>query len=75
MAHVSTVGVSALIAPDGAVLQRGGHFTAEVLQAALPLRSSATVATRVGAWPEAVLGALGVAALVAGALAGRRVTS
>src|SRR3712207_7837921 len=33
--HISTVGVSALISPDGSLLRRSGHFTAEVLQARL----------------------------------------
>jgi len=58
--HVSTVGVSGLIAPDGHVLERSGHFTTDVLQARLPLRTDRTVATRVGVAPEAALAALGL---------------
>ena len=58
--HISTVGVSALIAPDGTVLQRSGHYTRQVLQARLPLRTELTVATRVGPAPEALLGLAGV---------------
>ncbi|MFZ0161457.1 MAG: apolipoprotein N-acyltransferase, partial [Kineosporiaceae bacterium] len=64
--HISTVGVSALIDPDGAVVQRSGHFTTAVLQAALPLRTAQTVATRVGAWPEYLMAAAGLLAAVAG---------
>lgn len=55
VAHVSTVGVSALIAPDGQVLTSSTLFTPATLQAALPLRTTLTVADRVGAWPEAAL--------------------
>ncbi len=50
--HVSTVGVSALITPDGTVHQRSTLFTAAVLAADLPLRTDLTIADRVGAWPE-----------------------
>ncbi|WP_432547602.1 apolipoprotein N-acyltransferase [Kineococcus sp. SYSU DK004] len=58
--HVSTVGVSALITPDGAVHQRTELFTAAVLQDDVALRSSTTVATRVGAAPEVALSGLGL---------------
>jgi apolipoprotein N-acyltransferase len=66
--HVSTVGVSALITPDGAAHQRSGLFAPDVLTANLPLRSDRTIADRVGAWPEdlacagfaAMLGLLGL---------------
>jgi apolipoprotein N-acyltransferase len=64
--HISTVGVSALIAPDGALLERSGHFTAEVLQAELPLRSTQTLATRLGALPEWLIAAAGLGVVVAG---------
>ncbi len=50
--HVSTVGVSALITPDGTAHQRTTLFTSAVLAADLPLRTDLTVADRVGAWPE-----------------------
>jgi apolipoprotein N-acyltransferase len=71
--HISTVGVSALISPDGQVLARSGHFTQQVLQARLPLRTGQTVATRLGELPEAGLSAVGLL-LVAGALLRRRAT-
>lgn len=64
--HISTVGVSALIAPDGRLIQRSGHFTTEVLQAAIPVRHAQTVATTVGAWPEGLLAVAGLLLAVAG---------
>lgn len=69
--HVSTVGVSALIAPDGTVLRQGGHFTTEVLTAELPRRAALTLATRAGAWPELVLAVGGLLVAAAGARSGR----
>lgn len=55
--HVSTVGVSALITPDGVVHQPTSLFTQAVLSGTLPLRSELTLAARVGDWPQ--YGALG----------------
>ncbi len=65
--HISTVGVSELISPDGSVLATGGHFTREVLQAAMPLRTSRTLATRLGGWPEAAAAVAGLLLAAAGA--------
>ena len=50
--HISTVGVSAMITPDGTAHQRTTLFTSAVLAADLPLRTNRTIADRVGAWPE-----------------------
>jgi apolipoprotein N-acyltransferase len=50
--HISTVGVSAMITPDGTVHQRSTLFTPAVLAADLPLRTDRTVSDRVGPWPE-----------------------
>jgi len=47
--HSSTVGVSALIAPDGRVLQRLELFTAGEMAGSLPLRTSLTPAMKWGA--------------------------
>jgi apolipoprotein N-acyltransferase len=55
--HVSTVGVSALITPDGTVHQTTTLFTPALLAADLPLRTDLTVADRVGGWPEALASA------------------
>jgi apolipoprotein N-acyltransferase len=52
---VSTTGVSAIVAPDGRVTQRSGAWVPATLEADLPLRTSLTLAARVGPWPERVL--------------------
>ncbi|HEY0636782.1 MAG TPA: apolipoprotein N-acyltransferase, partial [Pseudonocardiaceae bacterium] len=69
---VATSGVSAVIAPDGAVLARTGLFTADALVADVPLRTRTTLATRLGAAPEWLLVVIGVAAVALVPLTGRR---
>ena len=62
--QVATTGLSAVIGPDGRLRRRSGElFTPAVLVAAVPLRTSRTPATRLGAIPEFVLAALAVVAL------------
>ncbi|WP_432496037.1 apolipoprotein N-acyltransferase [Kineococcus gypseus] len=56
--HVSTVGVSALITPDGVAHQRTQLFTTAVLRGDVALRSTTTLSTRLGAAPELALSAL-----------------
>ena len=68
----ATSGVSAVIAPDGQVLQRSGVFTPALLVADLPLRDGRTLADRLGAWPERLLTALGLLGLVLAFARGRR---
>ena len=70
--HVSTVGVSALIRPDGTIQTSGGHFTAETLTGSLPVRTTLTPAARAGAWPEAMIAGTGVAFPAIMALSSRR---
>ncbi len=62
----ATSGVSALIGPDGRTLARSGLFTQDVLAADVPLRSSLTMATRVGAVPELAACLLALAAIAWG---------
>jgi apolipoprotein N-acyltransferase len=50
--HVSTVGQSALITPDGTAHQTTSLFTQAVVRGALPLRDETTLATAVGEVPE-----------------------
>ncbi|MGW6456204.1 apolipoprotein N-acyltransferase [Streptomyces sp. NPDC055078] len=50
-----TSGVSAVIMPDGKIVQRTELFTPDALVAEVPLRSSLTPATRLGVWPEIAL--------------------
>jgi apolipoprotein N-acyltransferase len=68
----ATSGVSAIVAPDGSVTQRTGMFTPDALVAEVALRREATLATRLGAWPEWVMTALGLSAAAFGAVDRRR---
>ena len=69
--HVSTVGVSALVWPDGTVRQPTALYTAATLRGDLPLRTATTLATRLGPWPEYVAG-VALLLMVARALVRRR---
>ncbi|MDT0167318.1 apolipoprotein N-acyltransferase [Actinotalea sp. AC32] len=66
--QVSTVGVSALIAPDGQLLDRTGLFTSDQMVESLPLRTTLTVADRLGAWPATIIDTVAMALLAALAL-------
>jgi apolipoprotein N-acyltransferase len=66
--QVSTSGQSALIAPDGTMIATTGLYEPGILTATLPLRTSRTLADRAGNLPEAVLVALGLAAMMAGVI-------
>ncbi|MFC9456866.1 apolipoprotein N-acyltransferase [Streptomyces sp. NPDC056983] len=67
-----TSGVSAIIRPDGSVAQRTGMFVADTLVADVPKRTSLTLATRLGGWPELLLVAIGVGGLGWAATRSRR---
>lgn len=54
VAHVSTVGVSAFIAPDGTVSGRTSLFTAAQVVGHPVLRTGTTIADRLGTIPEAI---------------------
>ncbi|WP_298805573.1 apolipoprotein N-acyltransferase [uncultured Pseudokineococcus sp.] len=73
--HASTVGVSAVIAPDGSTGRTTELFTPDVLVQEVPLRTSLTPAARAGAWPEVALTVLGALAALVGALGGRRTSA
>jgi apolipoprotein N-acyltransferase len=62
-----TVGISAMIAPDGRILARTGFFEPAYLDAQLRLKSGLTPATQWGPLIQGLLVSLGVAA-VAGAM-------
>ena len=62
----ATSGISAVIAPDGEILDRAPEFVQQVLVHDVPLRDSESLATRVGPWPELALAIVGVAAVVLG---------
>jgi apolipoprotein N-acyltransferase len=63
VAHVSTVGVSGIINPDGSVQRTTKLFTADQVVGDVVVRSSLTVADRVGELPELLAG-VGLLALV-----------
>ncbi|KAA2265845.1 apolipoprotein N-acyltransferase [Solihabitans fulvus] len=63
----ATSGVSAIVAPDGTVTKRSGAlFTPDALVETVPLRSTTTLATRLGGWPEWLMTAAGLLALASG---------
>jgi apolipoprotein N-acyltransferase len=75
MVVAGTTGVSAIIAPDGTLISQSRTWQRALLEARVPLLSKATLAERLGEWPEIVFSALAVAALAAGvaiAIAERR---
>lgn len=71
--QISTVGVSAVIAPNGAVRQQTGLFTADQMVATMPLRQSLTPAAWAGPWPGWVIDALALCTVIAGMAGARRV--
>ena len=73
--HVSTVGQSALITPDGTAHQVTALFTQAVVRGALPLRDGTTLATRLGEAPEWAAAAALLTMLALGLRGGRPATS
>jgi apolipoprotein N-acyltransferase len=59
----STTGVSAIIAPDGSLIAHTGTWQRSVLDSRVSLRTTRTLADRVGAWPEYLLTLAALAAL------------
>lgn len=70
--QISTVGVSAVIAPNGVVTDRTDLFTADRMIATVPLRDALTPAARAGTWPAGVAAVLGVWAVLAGMVGAAR---
>ena len=70
--QVSTVGVSGIIAPDGAVLARAELFEADQLVETVPLRSTITIADRLGVLPQWAAAVVAALALASGVAATRR---
>ncbi|MFI9310454.1 apolipoprotein N-acyltransferase [Streptomyces triculaminicus] len=69
----ATSGISAVVSPDGRVLQHSEEFTRDVISARIPLRDGTTLADRVGAGPEWALAIVGLLSCAAAFLIGRRV--
>jgi apolipoprotein N-acyltransferase len=71
--QVATTGESAVIDPDGSVVQESGAlFTADVLSARVTPRTAVTPAVRVGAVPEWLLALMAAGGYAGVVLAGRR---
>ena len=60
----ATSGISAVVAPDGRLVARSAEFERWTYDGPVALRTGETLAARVGAWPEWILGTLGVVAAV-----------
>ncbi|KIF66495.1 acyltransferase [Streptomyces sp. AcH 505] len=69
----ATSGVSAIIRPDGTIVSQTKMFTPDALVAKVPLRTSLTPATRLGALPEGLLALVAVAGI--GWVVGRSVSA
>jgi apolipoprotein N-acyltransferase len=68
--YASTTGYSAIIAPNGQVIERSGLWQQAELEARVPLLTYQTLAERVGAWPEwVIVGATALALCFAAAQA------
>ncbi|OLT28677.1 apolipoprotein N-acyltransferase [Actinomadura sp. CNU-125] len=63
----ATSGISAIVAPDGRMIDRSGEFVRDLQVATVPARTSTTLSDRMGAAPEWAMAALGVAAACAAA--------
>lgn len=68
----ATSGVSAIVAPDGTVLEQSPLFEPAALVAQVPLRTETTLASRLGPIPELVLCIMAVAAAGAAFVRARR---
>jgi apolipoprotein N-acyltransferase len=60
----ATSGLSAIISPNGSLVERSSLFTPQSLVASVPLRSSLTIADRLGGWTELTLVTLGALGLL-----------
>jgi apolipoprotein N-acyltransferase len=66
----STTGYSAIIAPDGQLVEKSGTWRQAILEAKVPLITYTTLADRVGPWPEYVITILTAVAFALTAAAG-----
>lgn len=69
--HVSTVGVSGLVMPDGSVQDKTELFTQDMISGSVPRRTDLTLAAQLGWWPERIA-VTGLAVMILGAVLTRR---
>ncbi|TMQ90000.1 apolipoprotein N-acyltransferase [Actinomadura soli] len=67
----ATSGISAIVAPDGRMIDKSREFVPDLQVATVQARTSRTLSDRLGAAPEWVLAALGLGAACAAAWAAR----
>jgi apolipoprotein N-acyltransferase len=72
VAVASTIGISAIIAPDGRVITQSKPWQRAELEARVPLVSTLTPADRAGSWPELIITAATVLALLWALITGPR---
>ena len=70
----STSGVSAIISPDGEIVDDTGLFEPGILIASVPLRTEATVASVLRWWPELIISLGALTAVTVGIVRSRRRT-
>jgi apolipoprotein N-acyltransferase len=70
----ATSGISAIVAPDGRMIDRSAEFVPDIQVATVPARTAPTLADRLGALPEQALALLALGAVVAALRAGSRPT-
>jgi apolipoprotein N-acyltransferase len=70
--NISTVGTSAVIMPDGEIVDQLPRYTADVMVVDVPLSTTTTPATVIGAGVEWGVAAIALGALIGAALGGRR---
>jgi apolipoprotein N-acyltransferase len=70
--NISTVGTSAVIMPDGEIVDQLPRYTADVMVVDVPLSTTTTPATVIGAGVEWSVAAIALGALIGAALGGRR---
>ncbi|MFA1547125.1 apolipoprotein N-acyltransferase [Actinomadura chokoriensis] len=68
----ATSGISAIVAPDGRMLDESREFVPDVQVQAVPARTARTLSDRLGAAPEWALAALGLGAVLAAAWTARK---
>ncbi len=68
----ATSGLSAVIAADGRVVAGSQEFERWVYDGPVTVRTGETLATRLGPWPELLLGTLGIGAVVVATVRRRR---
>jgi len=61
--YASTTGQSAIILPGGSLIARSGTWRRAELDSRVPLRTTLTLADRLGGWPEGAISAATAAAL------------